>query len=240
MDVLLVLNAGSSSVKFNVYAVRAGDELSLMSRGQIDGIGTRPRLRAHDDHGVTLADTSFIAADVLDVADATNRVGAWLRDRYAGANLVAVGHRVAHGGPVYAAPVVIDDDVLRVLEQFVPLAPLHQPHHLRPMRTLAARFTGILQVACFDTAFHRGHADVADRYALPEELYREGIRRYGFHGLSYEYVAGRLPVVAPEIASGAVVICHLGSGASMCAVRDGRSVDSTMGLTALDVLPMGT
>jgi acetate kinase len=130
--------------------------------------------------------------------------------------------------------------VLKTLERFVPLAPLHQPHALRPIRTLASRFPGILQVACFDTAFHRGHAEVADRYALPEGLYQEGIRRYGFHGLSYEYVAGRLAAVAPEIARGRVVVCHLGSGASMCAIADGRSVDSTMGFTALDGLPMGT
>jgi acetate kinase len=240
MDALLVVNAGSSSIKFNVYTIGAGDALFLMSRGQMDGIGTRPRLRALDDRGATLIDKSFGADEVPDLADATGRVGGWLRERYADANLVAVGHRVAHGGPVYAAPVRVDDGVLKVLEQFIPLAPLHQPHHLRPMRALAARFPGILQVACFDTAFHRGHAEVADRYALPEDLYEAGVRRYGFHGLSYEYIAGRLPDVAPEIARGAVVVCHLGSGSSMCALKNGRSVDSTMGFTALDGLPMGT
>jgi acetate kinase len=182
----------------------------------------------------------LLPADVPDLAEATTRVGTWLRERYADASLVAIGHRVAHGGPVYAAPVGVDETVLKTLERFVPLAPLHQPHALRPIRTLASRFPGILQVACFDTAFHRGHAEVADRYALPEGLYQEGIRRYGFHGLSYEYVAGRLAAVAPEIARGRVVVCHLGSGASMCAIADGRSVDSTMGFTALDGLPMGT
>jgi acetate kinase len=240
VDALLVVNAGSSSIKFNVYALAAGDALFLMSRGQMDGIGTRPRLRAGDDRGATLIDKSFTAAEVPDLAEATGRVGGWLRERYADANLVAVGHRVAHGGPVYAAPVAVDDAVLEGLEQFIPLAPLHQPHHLRPMRRLAQQFPGLLQVACFDTAFHRGHAAVADRYALPEALYEDGIRRYGFHGLSYEYVAGRLPEVAPEIAGGAVVVCHLGSGSSMCAIKNGRSVDSTMGFTALDGLPMGT
>jgi acetate kinase len=240
VDALLVVNAGSSSIKFNVYALGAGNALFLTARGQMDGIGTRPRLRASDDRGATLIDKSFTVAEVPDLADATGRVGGWLRERYADANLVAVGHRVAHGGPVYAAPVAVDDAVLKVLEQFVPLAPLHQPHHLRPMRTLAQRYAGLLQVACFDTAFHRGHAAVADRYALPDDLYEDGIRRYGFHGLSYEYVAGRLPDVAPEIAGGAVVVCHLGSGSSMCAIKAGRSVDSTMGFTALDGLPMGT
>jgi acetate kinase len=240
MDTFLVINAGSSSIKFNIYVVGAGDALFMASRGQMDGIGTRPRLRARDDRGSVLIDKSFTAEEVPDLETATARVGAWLRERHADANLVAAGHRVAHGGPVYAAPVVIDDTVLKTLEQFIPLAPLHQPHHLRPMRMLAARFPGVLQVACFDTAFHRGHPDVADRYALPEDLYEAGIRRYGFHGLSYEYVAGRLPEVAPEIAGGSVVVCHLGSGSSMCAVKGGRSVDSTMGFTALDGLPMGT
>jgi acetate kinase len=167
-------------------------------------------------------------------------VGAWLRQKYARTNLIAVGHRVAHGGPRYAAPVIVDDTVLAVLERFIPLAPLHQPHHLRPMRTLAERYPGLVQVACFDTAFHRGHAEVADRYALDEDLYKEGVRRYGFHGLSYEYIARRLGTVAPEIAGGAVVVCHLGSGSSMCAIKHGRSIDSTMGFTALDGLPMGT
>ena len=240
MDTFLVINAGSSSLKFNVYIVGAGDALFLMSRGQLDGLGTRPRLRARDDRGAMLVDKSFTPAEIPDLAAATTQVGAWLRERYADATLVAVGHRVAHGGPIYAAPVIVDESVLKGLEQFIPLAPLHQPHHLRPMRTLAERFPGTLQVACFDTAFHRGHAEVADRYALPDELYRDGIRRYGFHGLSYEYIVGRLPLVAPEIATGSVVVCHLGSGASMCAIKNGRSIDSTMGFTALDGLPMGS
>jgi acetate kinase len=240
VDALLVVNAGSSSVKFNVYVLGAGEGLFLMSRGQMDGIGTRPRLRARDDRGATLIDTSFTAGEVPDLAEATSRVAGWLRGRYADADLVAVGHRVAHGGAVFAAPVAVDGSVLTVLERFVSLAPLHQPHHLRPIRMLAQRFPGLLQVACFDTAFHRAHPGVADRYALPDTLYQEGIRRYGFHGLSYEYVAGRLLQMAPEIAGGAVVVCHLGSGASMCAIKDGRSVDSTMGFTALDGLPMGT
>jgi acetate kinase len=153
---------------------------------------------------------------------------------------VAVGHRVAHGGPTYAAPLKVDETALAALEQLIPLAPLHQPYNLSPIRSIRARFPGIPQVACFDSAFHRGHPEVADRYALPEALYQEGVRHYGFHGLSYEYIVRTLPAVAPEIAQGAVVVAHLGSGASMCAIRAGRSVDSTMGFTALDGLPMGT
>jgi acetate kinase len=167
-------------------------------------------------------------------------VGGWLRTHLGGGVPVAVGHRIAHGGPSYAAPLRVDEAVLAALDRLVPLAPLHQPYNIAPIRSIESRFPGLPQVACFDTAFHRGHADVADRYALPDALYQEGVRRYGFHGLSYEYIARTLPRVAPEIADGAVVVAHLGSGASMCAMRAGRSVDSTMGFTALDGLPMGT
>jgi acetate kinase len=239
-DALLVVNAGSSSIKFSVYAIDDGAGLALASKGQMDGIGTRPRFRARDGKGVSLIDHDFAIGEVADVADAMARVGAWLREQLGGAVPVAVGHRIAHGGPAYAAPVIVDDTVLATLERFIPLAPLHQPHHLRPIRAIQQGFPGVVQVACFDTAFHQGHAEVADRYALPDELYREGVRRYGFHGLSYEYIARALPAVAPEIARGAVVVAHLGSGASMCAIKNGRSVDSTMGFTALDGLPMGT
>src|SRR5438034_355837 len=203
MNTLLVVNAGSSSLKFCVYSIDEASAPALVARGQIDGIGTRPRLRARDAGGATLADQTFAAGEVADVAAALDRVGVWLRQKYARSNLVAVGHRVAHGGPRYSAPVIVDATVLTALERFVPLAPLHQPHHLRPMRTLAERYPGVVQVACFDTAFHRGHPEVADRYALPDDLYKEGVRRYGFHGLSYEYIARRLPAVAPDIARGA-------------------------------------
>ena len=174
------------------------------------------------------------------MAVATGRVGAWLREHLPGAVPVAIGHRVAHGGPDYSAPVTVDDDILAALERLVPLAPMHQPYNLHPIRTIQKRFPGTVQVACFDTAFHRGHPDVADRFAIPEALYDEGVRRYGFHGLSYEYIARALPSVAPEIAQGSVVVAHLGSGASMCAIKGGRSVDSTMAFTGLDGLPMGT
>jgi acetate kinase len=239
-DALLVVNAGSSSIKFSVYAIDDGAELVLSSKGQMDGIGTRPRLRVRDGKGLSLLEQDFELHEVADVAQAMSRVGAWLRQQLDGAVPVAVGHRIAHGGPVYSAPVIVDDTVLATLERFIPLAPLHQPHHLRPIRAIQQGFPGVLQVACFDTAFHRGHTEVVDRYALPDELYREGVRRYGFHGLSYEYIARALPAVAPEISQGGVVVAHLGSGASMCAIRNGRSVESTMGFTALDGLPMGT
>jgi acetate kinase len=145
-----------------------------------------------------------------------------------------------HGGPEYDRPILIDRDVLGRLERYVPLAPLHQPNNLAPVRSILARMPGLPQVACFDTSFHRGHGALADHYAIPQRLHAEGVRRYGFHGLSYEYIAGRLPEIAPEIAAGRVIVAHLGSGASMCALSGGRSIESTMGFTALDGLPMGT
>ena len=155
-------------------------------------------------------------------------------------NSGAVGHRVVHGGPQYDRPVRVDTGVLADLEKYVSLAPLHQPNNLAAIRALLARFPNLPQVACFDTAFHRGHSAVADHYAIPTHLYAEGVRRYGFHGLSYEYIAERMRELAPEVAKGRVIVAHLGSGASMCALLNGRSVESTMGFTALDGLPMGT
>jgi acetate kinase len=239
-DTLLVLNAGSSSIKFSVYELTADGGLAAAVKGQIEGIGTQPRLRARDESGATLVDAQFVAAEVADVPSAIGHVGAWLRERLGGALPLAVGHRVAHGGPDYAAPVVVTDKLLADLDRYVLLAPLHQPNNLRPIRAIQQSFPGMLQVACFDTAFHRGHPEVADHYALPESLFQEGVRRYGFHGLSYEYISRKLPSVAPELAAGKVVVAHLGSGASMCAMVAGCSVESTMGFSALDGLPMGT
>ena len=163
----------------------------------------------------------------------------WLQETQK-VQLVAVGHRVVHGGPDYDRPIVVDANVLTHLERLSPLAPLHQPNNLAPIRSLLTRRPDLLQVACFDTAFHRGHSAVADHFAIPEHFYREGVRRYGFHGLSYEYIAGRLCEVAPTVANGRVIVAHLGSGASMCALAGGKSIESTMGFTALDGLPMGT
>ncbi|MCK6450914.1 MAG: acetate/propionate family kinase [Alphaproteobacteria bacterium] len=239
-DAILVLNAGSSSLKFRVYAVDASGKPGLMAKGQVEGLGVRPHFVARDAQGASLADDSLSKDAVSGHADALSQLATWLRSRYGGTRLLAVGHRVVHGGVKYATSVVVTDAVLAELERLVPLAPLHQPHNLAAIRAVQARLPQVPQVACFDTSFHRGHPELADRFALPETLYAEGVRRYGFHGLSYEYIARALPRVAPEIATGNVVVAHLGSGASMCALRAGKSVDSTLGFTALDGLPMGT
>jgi acetate kinase len=239
MDTILVVNAGSSSVKFQMFGTGRQSELTRLIKGQIDGIGVRPRLRAAAGDGKPLIDETYAAEDVPAVPAALARAGAWLRDTQK-LDPMAVGHRVVHGGPKYSRPVLIDGNVLAELERYVPLAPLHQPNNLAPIRAIMSRFPGLPQVACFDTAFHRGHSELADHYAVPERFYAEGVRRYGFHGLSYEFVAGRLREVAPEIAAGCVIVAHLGSGASMCALAAGRSIESTMGFTALDGLPMGT
>jgi acetate kinase len=239
MDTILVVNAGSSSVKFQVFDVDAADGLKRLMRGQIDGIGTQPRLRASGPEGASLVDQTFGEDVVSDVPTALRTAGAWLREQRS-IMPIAVGHRVVHGGPEYDRPVLIDSDVISRLEQYVPLAPLHQPHNLAPIRSIRGQFPELPQVACFDTAFHRSHDTTADHYAIPERFYTEGVRRYGFHGLSYEYIARRLPEVAAAVASGRIIVAHLGSGASMCALTAGRSVESTMGFTALDGLPMGT
>jgi acetate kinase len=238
MKSVLVVNAGSSSVKFQIFAVE-GDEPRRLIKGQIDGIGTRPRLRAEDAARRPLVDRSYSSGQVPDAAAALMTAGAWLRETQR-LEPVAVGHRVVHGGPQYARPVRVDADVLSHLERYIPLAPLHQPNNLAPIRSILAQYPSLPQIACFDTAFHRGQSPFADHYAIPDRLYAEGVRRYGFHGLSYEYIASRLPHVAPQIAGGRVIVAHLGSGASMCALHVGRSVESTMGFTALDGLPMGT
>ena len=238
MDAILVVNAGSSSVKFQIFGMEAGAPGQLV-KGQIDGIGTHPRLAAKADDGSSLIDKTFAVDKIADVPAAIAAVASWLRETQS-FNLVAVGHRVVHGGPKYDRPVIVDHAVLANIEQYVSLAPLHQPNNLAPIRALMKSRPELLQVACFDTAFHHGHRAVADHYAIPERFYAEGVRRYGFHGLSYEYVAQRLREVAPTVAAGRVIVAHLGSGASMCALKGGRSVESTMGFTALDGIPMGT
>jgi len=239
-ETILVLNAGSSSIKFQLFAVDADDKLIRRMKGQIDGIGTRPRLFVKAKEGETFVDQSWPATSVSDSPAALEKAMTWLQHQLGGELPSAIGHRVAHGGPDFGEPTMIDDGVLERLERLSPLAPLHQPNNLAPIRAIRSRRPGLLQVACFDTAFHRGHAEVAQRYAIPDALHRDGIRRYGFHGLSYEYIAKALPRTAPAIADRRVVVAHLGSGASMCAIKSGRSVDSTMGFTALDGLPMGT
>ena len=239
MKNILVVNAGSSSVKFQVFAVDGGGKLARVLKGQMDGIATRPRLRASRLDGRSFVDREYAIATVPDVPAALQTAGAWLRDEQR-VEPSAVGHRVVHGGPDYSSPVLINAEVVARLERYVPLAPLHQPHNLAPIRSILTNLPRLPQVACFDTAFHRDHAAVADHFAIPQHLYAEGVRRYGFHGLSYEYIASCLPEIAPEAAAGRVIVAHLGNGASMCALSGGRSIESTMGFTALDGLPMGT
>ncbi len=239
-DAIVVVNAGSSSVKFSVYLSSDGGEQQLAANGMADGIGTRPAFKAKDAEGAVLIEHSWSDDAAVGHDTVFAFLGDWLRDFLADHELCAVGHRVVHGGQRYDRPVLIDDKVLDELATFVPLAPLHQPHNLSPIRLVRESLPGVPQVACFDTAFHRGHRREVDLYAIPRAMTEDGIQRYGFHGLSYEYIARTLPAVAPDIAAGKVVVCHLGSGASMCAIDNGRSVDSTMGFTALDGLPMGT
>lgn len=239
MDTILVINAGSSSLKFQVFGIARPGTLKRLVKGQLDGIGTQPRLRVKGSDDAILMDRTYVPEAVGDVSAAIGVAAAWLKDTQ---NLapIAIGHRVVHGGPDYGRPVLVNEQVLADLARLTSLAPLHQPHNLAPIGTMLARFPKLPQVACFDTAFHRGHDPVVDHYAIPERFYAQGVRRYGFHGLSYEYVAERLREVAPAGAVGRTIIAHLGSGASMCAVLEGRSVDSTLGFTALDGLPMGT
>lgn len=237
---ILCLNAGSSSVKFQLFRTGGADDLSLAFKGQIEGIGVAPRLSAFDGAGKQLADRSFAAAEVADAGAALPKLADWLQQHLAGELPVAVGHRLVTGGTRYAAPVRIDDEAFAYLESIVPLMPLHLPSELAPIRALRERFPDIPQVGVFDTAFHRGHAEVIQRLPIPEALHREGVLSYGYHGISYEFIAQRLPEVAPDIAGGRVVVAHLGSGCSMCALVDGRSVETTMRFSGLEGLPMGT
>lgn len=233
-DVVLALNAGSSSLKFALY--RAGDD-SLLAEGQVDRIGKDGHIEATDAAGRAL---DIPLGPVGDHAQALARVLELLRRAFPDARTMAVGHRVVHGGTEFTEPVLIDPTVMAALEKLSPFAPLHQPHNLAGIRAAMAEFHGAPQIACFDTAFHRSHPWVNDTFALPRGYYDRGVRRYGFHGLSYDYIAGELARIAPTVAAGRVVIAHLGNGASMCAVQNGRSVASTMGFSALDGLAMGT
>jgi acetate kinase len=232
-----VLNAGSSSLKFALY--EAGGAEHALFQGQIEGIGVSPRIRVLNVRKESVVERSWPAAG-FDHQFATREIIKTAVDLLEGRPVVAVGHRVVHGGTKYAAPVLVDGEVLTALSRLVPLAPLHQPHNLAPIRAIAEASPRLPQVACFDTSFHRSQAPLAQSFALPRELTDAGVRRYGFHGLSYEFVTLRLKEVAPDLASSRVVIAHLGNGASLCAVREGRSVASTMGFTAVDGLMMGT
>ena len=238
-DYALVLNAGSSSLKFCVFERPQGEEWHLESRGQIAGIGTAPRLSAHAGAGHLLTDQK-LEGQVHDQRDALDALAAWLRFMYGGAHVLGVGHRVVHGGVRFAGPTVITPEVLAELRSLTPLAPLHQPYNLAAIDAVSARLPDVPQVACFDTSFHRTQPPVAELVPLPRNIRDAGVQRYGFHGLSYEYIANALPRVAPEIAGGRVIVAHLGSGASLCAMKNGKSVDCTFGFTALDGLCMGT
>ncbi|MBR0749216.1 acetate/propionate family kinase [Bradyrhizobium japonicum] len=235
---VLVLNSGSSSIKFGLFDIAAA-EPALVCKGLLDEHEAKPRLVVRSPEGGDLfetrreasdADSGHLFADVLD----------FIEERFADHRLRAVGHRIVHGGPDYSGPVELTDDVYAKLDALTPLAPLHQPRCLEPVRTIRAIKPDLAQIACFDTAFHHSMAAPASRFALPRRYEERGIRRYGFHGLSFEYVAGRLAKIAPQLVAKRTVIAHLGNGASLCALRDGRSVDTTMGLTPLDGLVMGT
>ena len=239
-DFALVLNAGSSSLKFCVFQRPDGERWRLGARGQIEGIGTSPRLSVKDANLRKVADEELDPSTVQNGRDAIGALAIWLRSQYAGARVLGVGHRVVHGGAKFTKPVVVTPEIIAELKELIPLAPLHQPYNLAAIEAVEERLPGVPQVACFDTSFHRDHAPVADLIPLPREVCEGGLQRYGFHGLSYEYIASTLPEVAPEIAKGKVIVAHLGSGASLCALNDGKSVDTTMGFTAVEGLCMGT
>jgi acetate kinase len=238
--VILTLNAGSSSLKFAAFGLAKQGEQKLLASGQIEGIGATATGSVKTASG-EIAELSFSQSQPLvDHEAAMSAILDWLRQAGYDSSVAAVGHRIVHGGPDFAEPVLIDDGTLTKLRALIPLAPLHQPHNVAGVEAAMKAFPSTPQVACFDTAFHRSHPFINDTYALPRSYYDEGVRRYGFHGLSYEFISRKLRTIAPQIASEDVIIAHLGNGASMCAVHDGRAVATTMGFTALDGLAMGT
>jgi acetate kinase len=235
---ILVINAGSSSIKFSVFETTAEGSLATGAHGQVEGIGTTARFEVTDARGHKLAEQNLASNDHEAAIVAIHR---WVADHAGGeAGFAGVGHRVVHGGSEFSEPVLIDERVITALEALVPLAPLHQPHHIAAIRAVAAAAPDVPQVACFDTSFHHSQPVLAQQFALPRELTAKGIRRYGFHGLSYEYIVSALPRVASECAHGKIVVAHLGNGASLCAIEDGRSIATTMGFTPVDGLMMGT
>jgi len=243
-DAIVILNAGSSSLKFSLYRVEAAGQRDLVVKGLIEGIGTSPHFKAKDGQGQTIADESPNATgggDSFGQPEAFSMLHSWLERHQKGAiRVIGVGHRVVHGGAEFIEPTRIDADVLARLEKLVPLAPLHQPHNLAAIKSVMRMRPELPQVACFDTAFHRGRARVAERFGLPDEMFDKGVRRWGFHGLSYESIAQQFHQMAPQQSAGGAVAAHLGNGASLCAMRDGRCIDTTMGFSTLDGVPMGT
>lgn len=239
-DTILVMNAGSSSLKFHVYETDGVNTLDFAFGGQVSGIGGKqPSFKVKGRHQNVLVEQALRPEQAQNLQLSQRVVGDWLGTVITKEPL-AVGHRIVHGGPDYDHSVLVDATVLKKLDALVSLAPLHQRNNLEPVHVIAGNWPHIKQVACFDTAFHRSKPEVADRFALPQFYYQEGIRRYGFHGLSYEYIAGKMQQDYPEVIAGRVVVAHLGSGASACAMLNGRSQESTMGFTALDGLPMST
>jgi acetate kinase len=238
-DAILVLNAGSSSIKFSVF-IRRNSGLDLALRGQVEGLYTAPHFVGKTGKGAVIEEKLWDEGVKLGHAGAIEHLAGFLRGRRGDMRLVGVGHRVVHGGTNYFEPARVNEPVLADLEQLVPLAPLHQPHNLAPIRIVLERMPEVPQVACFDTGFHHTNPQLAQMFALPKDLTEAGVRRYGFHGLSYEYIASILPERAPRAAKGKTVVLHLGNGSSMCALDAGKSIASTMGFTALDGLPMGT
>ncbi|MFT3966350.1 MAG: acetate/propionate family kinase [Sphingobium sp.] len=239
MKAIVTLNAGSSSIKFALYEL-VPDGLRFDTGGKIEEIGTAPRLRARNAQGDVILERNWPQGDAISHEHLLEDLFAWAATQLGDRRIVAIGHRIVHGGADFAAPRLIDDALLEALEALIPLAPLHQPHNLAAVRALRALTPDLPQVACFDTAFHHDLPPLAARLPLPRAFHDQGVRRYGFHGLSYEHIAGRLADADPERAGGRVIAAHLGNGASLCAMRKGKSVDTTMGFTALDGLMMGT
>ena len=238
-DLIAVANAGSSSLKFSLYRRTPGEPEPVL-RGLIDGLGDTPRFTARSPAGEVIGEQTWATGATLGHDAALHHVIEFVRGLMPGVSLAGIGHRVVHGGVAFSEPVLVTPERLAALEALTPLAPLHQPNNLAPIRLAQQVLPGMPQVACFDTAFHHGNDEVTQMFALPYELHEAGIRRYGFHGLSYEYIASRLPKVDAERAAGRVIAAHLGNGASLCAMSNGRSVASTMGFTAVDGLVMGT
>ena len=230
-DVILVINCGSSSIKFRVF--ENNDSLDLLANGRITGIGSNPVLSVKG-----LEDEELPKS--LPLAKAINRVIKWVQDHDDDWNLIAAGHRVVHGGNKFKEPVVIDRNVVEQLSNFIPLAPLHMPYNLEAIEVLEEAYQNVKQVACFDTAFHSNLEPLHYLYAIPHYYEEQGIRKYGFHGLSYEWIVNTLEEKNPELLKGKVVAAHLGNGASLCAINNGKSIDTTMGMTAIEGLPMGT
>jgi len=234
------VNSGSSSIKFELFDITSREEVQLSLRGQLDGIGSLPRLVAKSSSGTQLIDRIYPADEMRDVSAALPKLTGWLREQLKGEFPAVIGHRLVFGGTRYSAPTLIDDECLRYLHTLVPFMPLHLPSELAPIELIRKNFPHLPQVAVFDTGFHRGHAEIFQRLPIPESLHREGVLSYGYHGISYEYIAGRLKEVDPSLAKGRVVVAHLGSGCSMCALVGGESIEASWGFSGLDGLTMGT